>query len=126
MVFDKTANIINILFVFCSVKMSKKVSELEHQTNMNKAIGFLGLDELLRLRELSDKLGFKLQFSGIKPRAAEIKYASLGEIDGMIRDLAYDNDAVLFTADKVQNRVAQAKGIKTIFFQLEKAVKRLR
>ena len=26
------------------------VSELEHQANMNKAIGFLGLDELVRIR----------------------------------------------------------------------------
>ncbi|MBI3034414.1 Flp pilus assembly complex ATPase component TadA [Candidatus Woesearchaeota archaeon] len=102
------------------------VSELEHQTNLNKAVGFLGLDELVRIRELSQKNGFKLEFSGAKPKPAEIRYASLGEIDSMIRELAYEVDGVLFTADKVQNRVATAKGIRTIFFHIEKVVRRLK
>ncbi len=102
------------------------VSELEHQANQNKAIGFLGLDELLRIRELSKSMGFKLEFSGTKPRPADIRYAGLGEIDAMIRDLAYEVDGVLFTADKLQNRVAQAKGVKTIFLKIEQLVKHLR
>ncbi len=102
------------------------VSELEHQANLNKAIGFLGLDELTRLRELSKKLTFAIEFSGIKPRMSEIRYAGLGDIDAMIRDLAYEKDAVLFTADKIQNRVAMAKGITTIFFQMEKVQKKLK
>ncbi len=102
------------------------VAELEHQANLNKAIGFLGLDELTRIRELSKKLAFTIEFSGIKPRLSEIRYAGLGEIDAMIRDLAYEKDAVLFTADKIQNRVAIAKGIKTIFFHLEKMEKKLK
>ncbi|MBI2134317.1 Flp pilus assembly complex ATPase component TadA [Candidatus Woesearchaeota archaeon] len=102
------------------------VSELEHQANMNKAIGFLGLDELIRVRELSKKFGFNIEFSGIKPRISEIRFAGLGEIDSMIRDLAYEKDALLFTADRIQNRVAQAKGIRTIFFQVDKIEKKLR
>ncbi len=102
------------------------VSELEHQANMNKAIGFLGLDELVRIRQLSEKLGFALEFSGVKPRLSEIRYAGLGEIDAMIRDLAFEKDAVLFTADKIQSRVAGAKGVRTIFFHVERLVKKLR
>ncbi|MBI2142119.1 Flp pilus assembly complex ATPase component TadA, partial [Candidatus Woesearchaeota archaeon] len=86
------------------------VSELEHQANMNKAIGFLGLDELVRIRQLSEKLGFALEFSGVKPRLSEIRYAGLGEIDAMIRDLAFEKDAVLFTADKIQLPFAK-KGV---------------
>jgi len=49
------------------------LAELEHQANQNKAKGFLGLDELDRLREMSEKKHFELQFSGKKPSAAEIK-----------------------------------------------------
>ena len=91
------------------------VSELEHQANQNKAIGFLGLDELERLKKLSIELKFSLEFLGRKPTAAEIRHSDLGEIDSMIRDLAFDQDGTLFTADKVQSRVADAKGIKNIY-----------
>ncbi len=102
------------------------VSELEHQANQNKAIGYLGLDELDRLRELSRKVGFELVFAGIKPRASEIRLANMGEIDAMIREMAYENDAVLFTADKIQKRVAEAKGMRIMFVQFDEAIKKLK
>ena len=31
------------------------IAELEHQANLGKAIGFLGLDEIKRIKELSEK-----------------------------------------------------------------------
>ncbi|MBI4438922.1 Flp pilus assembly complex ATPase component TadA, partial [Candidatus Woesearchaeota archaeon] len=102
------------------------VAELEHQANMNKAIGFLGLDELMRIRHLSGKLGFKVEFMGNRPRPSEIRNAHIGEIDSLIRDLAYEAGGVLFTADRIQQRVAEAKGIRTIFFQMDKLQKPIR
>ncbi|MBW2993087.1 PINc/VapC family ATPase, partial [Candidatus Woesearchaeota archaeon] len=51
------------------------------------------------------------RIAGARPRASEIKYADLGEIDNLIRQLAFDEDATLITSDKVQARVAEAKGI---------------
>lgn len=102
------------------------IAELEHQANQNKAIGFLGLDELNTVRQLSKELGFKIQFSGKKPTAAEIKYAGLGEIDSLIRDLAYNEDATLFTADKIQAKIAYTKGINTIFFKIDDVKKKLK
>ncbi len=93
------------------------LSELEHQANQGRAIGFLGLTELKKLEDISKKQGFKVKFLGKKPSAAEIKYASLGEIDALIRDLAWEQDATLITADKVQNKVAEAKGMKFIFIE---------
>ena len=42
------------------------ISELEHQANVNKTIGFLGLEEIEAITRLSEKKGFKLQFAGIK------------------------------------------------------------
>jgi len=99
------------------------LAELEHQANLNKAIGFLGLDEIKRIRELAT--GFELKFEGQRPRAVEIKYASLGEIDSMIRQLAFDIDGVLLTSDKVQSKVAEARGIKAIYIEPKLAIKKL-
>ena len=86
------------------------LAELEHQANQGKAIGNIGLDEVEKIRKLSNN-NFEMIFAGKRPSAAEIKYASLGEIDSLIREAAYDEDATLFTADKVQAKVAEAKGI---------------
>ena len=48
------------------------LAELEHQANLGKAIGFLGLDEIKRIKLLSEKNNFVLSFKGARPRAAEI------------------------------------------------------
>ncbi len=99
------------------------LSELEHQANLGKAIGFLGLDEIKRLRELKN---IELIFSGQRPKAIEIRNASLGEIDSLIRQLAYEEDATLMTSDKVQAEVALARGIKCIYFKPESAIRKLK
>jgi len=100
------------------------LAELEHQANIGKTIGLLGLEELKKLRELSSNL-FELRYSGKRPNAAEIKHASLGEIDSLIRELAYDEGATLLTGDKVQSKVGDAKGIKVIYIQPEIKHKKL-
>ncbi len=93
------------------------LSELEHQANENRAIGFLGLDEIEHLKELSEDYHFTMRFAGRRPNYYEIKNASLGEIDSMIRDLAYDEGACLITADKVQAKLASVKGIPYLLFE---------
>lgn len=102
------------------------IAELEHMANLNKAIGFLGLDELYRLNNLSKSKGFAIQFFGKKPSATEIKHAKLGEIDSLIRDLAYEEGATLYTADKVQARVAEVKNMKCLFVELEYRKKKIK
>ena len=47
------------------------IAELEHQANLGKAIGFLGLDEIKRIRELAKD--FELRFAGERPRASKIQ-----------------------------------------------------
>ena len=96
--------------------------ELEHQANLNKAIGFLGLEEIEKVKRLSSKFKFNVVFGGRKPTAVEVKYAKRGEIDALIRDLAYEEGGVLFTADKVQATVARAKGVENIFIKIEQVV----
>jgi len=102
------------------------LAELEHQANQNKETGLLGLEELNKIRELSKKLEFSLEFSGKRPNAYEIKYARLGEIDSLIRELAYNENASLMTSDKTQARVAEAKGIHVIFIEIKKLFKKLK
>ena len=99
------------------------IAELEHQANQNKAIGFLGLDEIQMLRELATT--YELKFGGQRPRAAEIRHASLGEIDSLIRQLAFDESGTLITSDKVQSEVALARGIKVLYYSPKTAIKKL-
>jgi len=91
------------------------LSELEHQANQDKPTGFFGLEEIRKLKQLSIKSGFNIRFAGEKPRASEIRNARIGEIDSLMRDLAWSEDATLITSDKVQAKVAEAKGIKLLF-----------
>lgn len=102
------------------------LAELEHQANMNKAQGFLGLDELTKLRAMSERLKFELRYSGKRPSTLEIRHAKLGEIDSMIRNLAFDEGATLITADKVQYRCADAKDINSILISPELKARKLR
>ncbi|MBU2639743.1 MAG: PIN domain-containing protein [Nanoarchaeota archaeon] len=99
------------------------LAELEHQANSGKAIGHLGLDELKRLKETE---GVEMRYAGNRPRAAEIKYASLGEIDALIRSLAWDEGATLITSDKIQSKVAKVKGIEVIYIRPEIKRKKLK
>ncbi len=101
------------------------LAELEHQANVNKTVGFYGLEEIEKIKSLGEKLKFNIEFMGKRPSAGEIRYAKLGEIDAMIRELAYDEDATLITADKVQAKIAQARGIKHIFIEIEQLKKKL-
>ena len=101
------------------------LAELEHQANINKTIGFYGLEEIQKIKSLTEKFNFNIEFMGKRPGSGEIKYARLGEIDAIIRELAYDEEATLITADKVQAKVAQAKGMKFIFLEIEQIKKKL-
>jgi ATPase len=101
------------------------LAELEHQANQGKAIGHIGLDEVEKIRKLSNN-NFEIIFAGKRPSAAEIKYASLGEIDALIRQLAFEEDATLLTADKVQAKVAQARGINFILIEKQEKIRKLK
>lgn len=96
------------------------IAELEHQANSGQAIGFIGLDEIKELRELGQKHNFAVHFVGKRPSLQEIEYAKLGEIDAAIRHVAWESDATLITGDKIQCRVAEAKGIKVELVLKEK------
>lgn len=87
------------------------VSELEAQANRGKETGFKGLLELKELSDMSKKGEIKLKFTGKRPSLEQIKLASTGEIDSIIRAVAVDNNALFITSDRVQAEVGRAKGL---------------
>jgi len=90
------------------------LSELENQANSGREIGFIGLDELKKLRKISKDKKFKLSFVGDEPTIEEIKFAKKGGIDSKIRKLADDLSATLITSDMVQAEVGKATGMSII------------
>lgn len=102
------------------------IAELEHQANQHKAKGYLGIEELKKLSELKEKFNFTIEYEGVRPNIHQIQNAKLGDIDALIRQIAYEEDAYFFTADKVQAEVARAKGMKVKYYQQEEKRRKLK
>ena len=87
------------------------VSELEAQANRGRETGFKGLEELKELSDMAKRGEITLEYTGKRPSLEQIKLASGGEIDAMIRAIAVENKALFITSDRVQSEVARAKGL---------------
>ncbi len=96
------------------------IAELENLANKGREEGLQGLDEIANLHELKKTHRFSLFFIGPRPSGHQIKYAKSGEIDALVRHLAYKNKATLITADIVQSKSARAYGIKVFFIEVPK------
>ena len=102
------------------------VDEVENQANKGLEIGFTGIEEIRRLREkASENEGISVEFTGRKPSMEEINLASSGRIDALIRDVAEEIDATLYTGDIVQSKIAEAKGIEVVLIEKEDAPEEL-
>lgn len=95
------------------------LSEIENHANRRKDLGYKGIDEIKKLRQLSEEGLVSINFVGRRPQLDEISIASGGEIDAMIRDVARKHNAILVTSDKLQKDIAEAQAIDTIFFEKE-------
>jgi len=93
------------------------IAELENMANKGNELGFLGLEEISKLHWLKKKYSIQIYFYGQRPGEHHIKYAKSGEIDALIRQIAFDNKAVLVTADLVQAKSAQAYGLEVLFLR---------
>jgi len=92
------------------------IAELENLANKGIEAGFIGLEQVASLHKIKKKK-ISLVFAGQRPDMKQIKYAKSGEIDALIRGLAFKNKAILVTADLVQAKSAQAYGIKVVFLK---------
>ncbi len=95
------------------------IAEIEHQANEGRSIGFTALEELKKLRELSNSGKIYIDIMGNRPMVWQIKNAHSGEIDNIIRNLALDNGATLVTGDHIQSIIASIKGINVIYIKDE-------
>ena len=91
--------------------------ELQSQASNKKEQGFIGLEKIQKLNELSGSFGLDIVLKGSHPSPDDIKFASGGRIDALIADMAKQNDAILYTSDNVQHLVAKAEGIPTVFLK---------
>jgi ATPase len=94
------------------------IAELEHAANIGKEVGFKGLDEITACHKL--KHFIKIKFLGPRPAADQIKFARFGEIDAIVRELAFKNKAVLITSDLVQAKSASAYRVKVLFVPVKR------
>ena len=89
--------------------------ELQSQASQKKEQGFIGLEGIKKLKEISNNFGLVITIHGAHPTSEDIRMASAGRIDAIIKDAAKQNQAILYTSDHVQHLVAQAEGLESIF-----------
>ena len=89
--------------------------ELQSQASQKKEQGFIGLEGIKKLKEISNNFGLVITIHGIHPTSEDIRMASTGRIDAIIKDAAKQNQAILYTSDHVQHLVAQAEGLESVF-----------
>ena len=93
------------------------LDELQAQASTSRDQGFVGLQEIHEIRDVCNKKGIKLKFSGERPDYNDVLLAKHGRIDSIINELAFEENAILITGDYVQHLAALAQGIDSIFIK---------
>lgn len=93
------------------------LDELQSQASQKKEQGFAGLEEIKRLHAISAEFDITIMLKGNHPTAEEISLAPDGRIDSLIKDIARQNEAVLYTSDRLQHLAAQAEGIESVLIR---------
>ncbi|RZD42388.1 MAG: ATPase, partial [Thaumarchaeota archaeon] len=74
------------------------LDELQSQASSKKEQGFIGLEKIQKLQELSGSFGLNIVLKGSHLSSDDIKLAKSGRIDALIADMAKQNDAILYTS----------------------------
>jgi ATPase len=93
------------------------LDELQAQASTNRDQGLVGLQEIHEIRDVCNKKGIKINFSGERPDYDDILLAKHGRIDSIINELAFKENAILITGDYVQHLAALAQGIDSFFIK---------
>ncbi|MFH1229080.1 MAG: PINc/VapC family ATPase [Candidatus Aenigmatarchaeota archaeon] len=102
------------------------MGEMQGQTSKGKEVGFIGLEEVKKIRGLIEKHKIKLSLIGERPKYEDILLAKSGRLDAMIQDVAKQYDAVLITTDLPQALVAEARGVKVKYFESYERKKKMK
>ncbi len=101
------------------------IAELEHQANFGKEIGFIGFEEINKIRDILQSKGIEVDYVGERPTKYQIKRAKMGEIDAQIRDSAWEMGSTLITCDKIQAESGKAMGMEVIFIEKQEKEREL-
>ena len=91
------------------------LDELQSQATQKKEQGFTGLNEIKKLQNNSKQYGNIIKFEGTRPSFDDVRLSDRGRIDAIIKDIAKQHNAILYTSDNVQSLVAQAEGIEVSY-----------
>ncbi len=97
------------------------VAELEFQANKGRESGNSGLEELALLRNYLKEGRIELEFTGKRPDPSRLK-----DMDDIIRNTAMEVGGTLVTSDRVQAKVADAKGIPVEYLKPKRVKRRLK
>jgi len=92
------------------------VEELRAQASKGREIGFHGLEEIKKIRNMQKEKAIILTKIERRQTMEEIQLAKYGRIDALILDIAKEFNAVLYTSDYVQAMVAEAEGVRARYF----------
>jgi ATPase len=92
------------------------MGELQSQTARGLDIGFVGLEQVKKIRDNAEKYGVVVESYGEKASYDDIRLAKSGRIDALIQEAAKKLDAVLVTCDMPQALAAEASGIRVQYF----------
>jgi ATPase len=95
------------------------VDELQSQASQKKDQGFTGLNEIKNLKNLSKNFGLEIKIEGNHPSLDDIRLSGKGKIDAIIKDIAKEKQATLYTSDNVQHLVAQTEDITSVYLRPE-------
>lgn len=102
----------------CEIVIPQAVfDELQSQASQKKEQGFVGLEEIKKLKDISSNFGLHISIKGEHPTSDDVRMANRGRIDAIIKDAAKQNQATLYTSDQVQHLVAQAEGVESVFIK---------
>ncbi|MCC5447245.1 PINc/VapC family ATPase [Candidatus Nanobsidianus stetteri] len=95
------------------------IDELQAQANKGLEKGLIGLKELQKIRELSEKYNYKVTILGEKPTLEQIKLAKHGYIDYLIIKIARDTGSTLLTSDKILYETAKVYNVDCLLIEKE-------
>ena len=95
------------------------IDELQAQANRGLEKGLVGLKELQKIRELSEKYNYKVTILGEKPTLEQIKLAKHGYIDYLIIKIARDTGSTLLTSDRILYETAKVYNVNCLLIEKE-------
>ncbi|MFZ8855916.1 MAG: PINc/VapC family ATPase [Candidatus Nanopusillus sp.] len=95
------------------------IDELQAQANKGLEKGLIGLRELQKIRELSEKYNCKVTILGEKPTLEQIRLAKHGYIDYLIIKIARETKSTLLTSDRILYETAKVYNVDCLFIEKE-------